>query len=165
MKQFAAVLCALMLLGGCDVSVNKGPPKSVTLSTQGTEQQQHQVFEAAGNFIHLLDAGKFDETWAILSPALKNNTSEFISTSVIKGTRLGLGTLKEHGPVTMGFTDQMPDAPAGHYAVVEFQSTYSVTTVKEKVVLREEDDGQWLIAGYFVGKSIVFGDSAKKNPL
>lgn len=164
MKQFAVVLCALMLLGGCNVSVNEGPPKKIMLSNPGTEQQQHQVFEAAGNFVHLLDAGKVDETWAILSPALKNNTSEFISTNTFKAMRLGLGTLKEHGPVTMGFTDQMPDAPAGYYAVVEFQSTYSVATVKEKVVLRE-DDGQWLIAGYFVEKSVIFGDNSKKTPL
>jgi len=163
MKQFMAMLFCVVLLAGCDISFSKGPPKTVTLSDQGTEAQQRQVFEAAGRFVHLLDAGKADETWAILSPVFKANTSEFMWTNLVKGLRLGLGTLKEHGPVTMGFTDQMPDAPAGRYAVVEFQSKYSVTTVKEKVVLRE-DDSHWLIVGYFVNKSVIWGDDAKKAP-
>lgn len=163
MKRFFALFFSLILLAGCDISFNEGPPKTVTLSDPGTEQQQRQVFEAAGHFVHLLDAGKADETWAVLSPVFKAKTSEFIWTNSVKGLRLGLGELKEHGPVSMGFTDQMPDAPAGRYAVVDFQSTYSAATVQEKVILRE-DDSQWLIVGYFVNKSVTLGDEARKTP-
>lgn len=163
MKRFFALFFSLILLAGCDISFNEGAPKTVKLSDPGTEQQQHQVFEAAGRFVHLLDAGKVDETWAMLSPVFKARTSEAMWTNSIKGLRLGLGTLKEHGPVSMGFTNEMPDAPAGRYAVVDFQSTYSATTVQEKVVLRE-DDSQWLIVGYFVNKSVTWGDDTQKAP-
>ncbi|OPA86141.1 hypothetical protein BFW87_25680 [Pseudomonas fluorescens] len=163
MKQFTVLLFCVVLLTGCDISFNNGPPKVVTLTDPGTPQQQQQVFEAAGRFVHLLDDGKADETWALLSPVFKAKTSEFVWINSIKGLRMGLGTLKEHGSVSMGFTNEMPDAPAGRYAVVEFPSTFSTTSVKEKVILRE-DDSHWLIVGYFVNKSVVFGDQAKTKP-
>ena len=161
MKRLIVMLCCGVLMVGCDVSFNKAPPKPVTLTDPGTPEHQRRVFEAAGRFIHLLDEGKVDETWTLLSPVFKAMTSEFVWSNSVKGLRLGLGTLKEHGPVSMGFTDQMPDAPAGRYAVVEFPSTYAVTSVKEKVVLRE-DGNQWLVAGYYVNKTVVWGDSAKE---
>jgi len=154
MKQFAVLLFLLMLCG-CDVSINKEIPK-VVASDPGTQQQQLQVINATVGFLQLLDDGKADQTWAVVSPSLKAVTSEMMWSNGIKAIRLGLGSLKERKSTAIGFTQHIPDLPDGSYAVVECESTFSTGQVKEKVIFRD-DDKQWRVIGYFVNKHFSFG--------
>ena len=75
--------------------------------------------------------------------------------------RFGLGALQKREPAAIGFIEQMPDAPAGKYALIEFASTFSTTTVLEKVVFRN-DDQQWRVVWYFFNKSVTFGGDQQK---
>lgn len=162
MKLLAIVLCSIVLLGGCDISFNKSTPK-VMASDPGTPQQQQQVFDAALVFLELLDAGKAEMTWPVVSPVLQAKTSERVWVNGLKALRLGLGVLQKREPAAIGFIEQMPDAPAGKYALIEFASTFSTTTVKEKVVFRN-DDQHWRVVGYFFNKSVTFGGDKQKAP-
>ena len=72
-----------------------------------------------------------------------------------------MGALQKREPAAIGFNEQMPDAPAGKYALIEFASTFSTTTVREKVVFRN-DDQQWRVVGYFFNKSVTFGGDQQK---
>ncbi|TFY87089.1 DUF4019 domain-containing protein [Pseudomonas nabeulensis] len=163
MKPLSAVLLSLVLLTGCDVSFNKPAPKAL-VSEPATEQQQRQVFNATVDFLRSLDAGSVDQTWPLSSPLLKATTSETVWTNGIKAMRLGLGTFVERQSAQIGFTTQMPDAPAGRYAIVECVTTFTTGPATEKVVLRE-DDSQWLVAGYSVNKRFFSTeDSDKKAP-
>lgn len=160
MKLLAIVLCSVVLLGGCDISFNNSTPK-VMASDPGTPQQQQQVLDTAVVFLELLDAGKADRTWPAVSPVLQAKTSELVWVNGLKALRLGLGTLHKREPAAIGFTEQMPDAPAGKYALIEFASTFSTTTVREKVGFRN-DDQQWRVVGYFFNKSVTFGGDQQK---
>lgn len=163
MKQLCAVLFSLLLLPGCDVSFNKTPPK-VLASEPATEQEQRQVFNATVEFLRLLDSGHVDQTWAVSSLSLKESTSEVVWTHGINAMRFGLGAFVERNSAHIGFTTQMPDAPAGRYAIVECISTFSTGPATEKVVLRE-DGSQWRVAGYSVNKRILsVGGSDSKAP-
>ncbi|PIB42016.1 hypothetical protein AOA59_21905 [Pseudomonas sp. 2822-15] len=162
MKLYAAVLLAAALLGGCDVSLNKPSPK-VVASDPGTPQQQHQVFDSAAAFLMLLDAGEPAKTWAAASPVMQAKTSELAWVAGLKTLRLGLGSLQARKPESIGFIVDLPDAPAGRYAVIEFASTFATTNVKEKVIFRD-DDTRWGVVGYFVHKSVTFGGDDKNAP-
>lgn len=163
MKQICVVLLSLLLLCGCDVRFNT-PPSKVLASEPATEQEQRQVFNATVEFLRLLDSGSVDQTWAVSSPSLKESTSEVIWTHGIKAMRFGLGPFVERKSAHIGFTTQMPDAPAGRYAIVECVSTFSTGPATEKVVLRE-DDSQWRVAGYSVNKRILStGSSDQQTP-
>lgn len=162
MKLFAVVLLSAALLSGCDVSFNKGTPK-VTASDPGTQLQQQQIFDAALAFLVLLDAGKADMTWSVVSPTFQAKIPEPVWVNGLKALRIGLGSFNKREPLGFGFTDQMPDAPAGHYAVIEFASTFATTSVKEKVILRDDDE-RWGVVGYFVHKSVTFGGDDQKAP-
>ncbi|QHF44981.1 hypothetical protein PspS35_14765 [Pseudomonas sp. S35] len=162
MKRFAVLWCSLALLSGCDISFNQNTPK-VTATDPGTPQQQQQVFDTARAFLALLDAGTAQMTWPAVSPVLQAKTSQQVWVTSLKGLRLGLGSFQKREPVALGFIDQLPDAPAGNYAVIEFASTFAMTTVQEKVILRD-DDKHWGIAGYFVHKRVDFADQDKKAP-
>lgn len=162
MKFYAAVLLTAALLGGCDVSFNKPSPK-VVATDPGTPQQQQQVFDTAVAFLMLLDAGEPAKTWTAASPVMQAKTSELAWVAGLKALRLGLGSLQARKPETVGFIVDLPDAPAGRYAVIEFASTFATTTVKEKVIFRD-DDTRWGVVGYFVHKSVTFGGDDKKAP-
>lgn len=163
MKHIICAALVSMLLTGCDVSFNQSPPKAL-VSEPATEQQQRQVFDATVEFLRLLDSGHVDQTWPASSALLKATTSEMMWTNSIKAMRLGLGTFVERSSAQIGFTTQMPDVPAGRYAIVECVTTFTRGPATENVVLRE-DDNQWRVAGYSVNKRF-FGteDSDKPAP-
>lgn len=102
-------------------------------------------------------------TWSVVSPTFQAKIPEPVWVNGLKALRIGLGSFNKREPLGFGFTDQMPDAPAGHYAVIEFASTFATTSVKEKVILRDDDE-RWGVVGYFVHKSVTFGGDDKKAP-
>lgn len=161
MKQIICAALLSMLLSGCDVSFNKTPPKAL-VSEPATEQQQRQVFEATVEFLRLLDSGNVDKTWLASSALLKATTSETMWTNGIKAMRLGLGTFVQRDSAQIGFTTQMPDVPAGRYAIVECVTTFSRGPATENIVLRE-DDGQWRVAGYSVNKRFFSSDDSDRK--
>lgn len=141
MKSLAVMVFILTMLGGCDVSFNNNTP-NVTATDPGTPQQQQRVFDTAVGFLGLLDAGTAEMTWPAVSPVLQAKTSKLMWASSLKGLRLGLGSFQRREPIAIGFIDQLPDAPAGNYAVIEFSSMFSTTSVQEKVIMRD-DDKHW----------------------
>lgn len=161
MKQLTAMLCILTLLSACDVSFNKSPPEVTAITDFGTELQQQQVADSTAIFFKLLDAGKIEQTWTDASPLLKAITSEVAWVNGLKATRLGLESFKDRGPLRIGFTKQLPDAPAGNYAVVECVSTFSGSTIKENVYFRNEDQ-QWRVVGYNVNRRFSLSSNDKK---
>lgn len=161
MKQIICAALLSTLLTGCDVSFNKAPPKAL-VSEPATEQQQRQVFDATVEFLHLLDSGNVDQTWPASSALLKTTTSERMWTTSITAIRLGLGSFVERNGAQIGFTTQMPDVPAGHYAIVECVTTFSRGPATENIVLRE-DDNQWRVAGYSVNKRFFGTDDSDKQ--
>jgi len=145
MKQLAAVLLSSLLLSGCDVSFNKNPPK-VIASDPASEQQQRDVFNATVEFLQLLDSGSVDQTWSVTSPLLKTSTNETVWNNGIKAARLGLGTFVERKSAHIGFTSQLPDAPAGNYAIVECVTTFTRGPATEKSCFaRMKANGVWRV--------------------
>lgn len=161
MKQIICAALLSMLLTGCDVSFNNTPPKAIA-SEPSTDEQQRMVFTATGEFLQSLDSGHVDQTWSITSPLLKATTSEMMWVNGIKAIRLGLGDYIERTSATIGFTSQMPDVPAGRYAVVECVTTFSTGPATENIVLRD-DDNQWRVVGYSVNKRFFGSDESDKN--
>ncbi|TFY85236.1 DUF4019 domain-containing protein [Pseudomonas kairouanensis] len=161
MKHIFCAALFSMLLSGCDVSFNKAPPKAL-VSEPATEQQQRLVFDATVEFLQLLDSGNVDQTWPASSALLKATTSESMWTNSIKAMRLGLGAFVERNSANIGFTTQMPDVPAGRYAVVECVTTFTRGPATENIVLRE-DNNEWRVAGYSVNKRFFGSDDSDKE--
>jgi hypothetical protein len=157
MKQCFTVLLSLLMLAGCDVSIDTNAPatstSTVQLSDPGSAQLQQRVVGNAASFLLLLDAGSADMTWATAGSALKATTSEANWIKGISGLRMGLGELKQRAHFQITFTKQLPDAPPGHYAAVQSQSTFANMTVTEAVLLNEEAE-QWRVVGYNISKTV-----------
>lgn len=157
MKQVFALCVSVSVLSGCDVAINTNAPtttaSAVTLSQPDSAQQQQLVAETAAEFLLLLDAGRIDMTWPPAGSALKAATSESNWVEGIRGLRAGLGELKQRDHFQVAFTKQLPDAPPGHYAAVQSQSTFANIVVTEAVLLSEEAD-RWRVVGYNISKTV-----------
>ncbi|MFF7110057.1 DUF4019 domain-containing protein [Pseudomonas sichuanensis] len=155
--KHGVLLVGLLLLAGCDVSINTNAPatnaSAVVLSQPGSAQQQKQIAETANEFLLLLDAGRADMTWTSAGSVLKAATTEPNWVKGISGLRMGLGELQQRNQYQVAFTKQLPDAPPGHYAAVQTQSTFANMTVTEAVLLSEEAD-QWRVVGYNISKAV-----------
>ena len=155
MKQCFAVLSSLLLVAGCDVSLNTNASgtqaSAVVVSDPGSAQRL--VVDTAVQFLMLLDAGRTDMTWVTAGSALKATTTESNWVKGIGTLRIGLGELKQRDRAQITFTKQLPDAPPGHYAAVQTQSAFSNLTVTEAVLLAEENE-QWCVVGYNLSKTV-----------
>jgi hypothetical protein len=151
MKQLMMVLLAAAMLCGCDSNKPVSSP-----GTTGTTQEQTEVLKAATDFVTLVDQDRIDETWLGASPLLKFSTNKLIWVNGIQALRSSLGDVENRSPKGFGFTHQLPDAPLGKYAAVAYTSTFSATSVEEKVAV-QKDQGQWKVTGYFVLKHFSYG--------
>ena len=158
MKHRFTVMISLLVLAGCDVSINTNAPTTntapaVTLSEPGSAQQQRRLVDTATEFLLLLDAGRIDMTWPSVGSVLKAATTESNWVKGISGLRTGLGELQQRDQFQIAFTKQLPDAPPGHYAAIQTQSRFANMTVTEAVLLSEEAD-QWRVVGYNISKAV-----------
>lgn len=157
MKHCFTVMISLLVLAGCDVSINTNAPinnaSAVPLSEPGSAQLQRQLVDTATEFLLLLDAGRIDITWPSAGSALKAATTESNWVKGISGLRTGLGELQQRDQFQIAFTKQLPDAPPGHYAAIQSRSRFANMTVTEAVLLSEEAD-QWRVVGYNISKTV-----------
>ena len=153
MKLTIAFLIAVTLVAGCEVSFNSGTADKGTVEA-GTAEEQTAVAKAANAFLKRLDAGKADETWSTASPLLSRSTNQVVWSVGIRTFRGSVGSFKSRGLKGIGFTHTVDGVPPGDYAGVGFDTTFSNSTVEEKVVLHK-DQGEWKVMGYFLTKSFA----------
>ena len=151
MKILATVLVTAALLTGCNVSFSDGSSKAAK-SEAGTEAQQTAVAKAASAFLGELDSGAVQDTWGQASPYLRQISNQSAWITGIRALRGSVGAFKSRKLKGMGFTHTLDGAPTGDYAAIAFDTTFSNSTVQEKVVL-QNGDGKWKVLGYFLSKS------------
>lgn len=152
-----AVMVALSL--GCGVKVKVGEEQVI-------EQSEHQPgeLEAAKasmwHFLHELEADR--DTWDLLSDSVRDSTMKITWSAALKGQDALFGELVERESAQATFTDNLPDAPPGRYFLCDFDSAYTKSRARERVVLVLEDE-TWKVAGYFKNKKLLSSED-NENP-
>lgn len=150
----------LLILSGCTVSFSPQPQADLPESTAGSPPQQAEAAAAAREYLAMIDSAAYDETWERSGTALRDTSSRFVWTNMLKATSRSLGIDADRQVEGFGFTTQ-PDAaaPVGEYVLVQFKSRSGNATATEKVVMQKEQ-GAWKIVGYFITKRAEFGTGA-----
>ena len=99
----------------------------------------------------MTDGGKYGESWDAASTLFRQAVTRAQWEEALRGVRSPLGKLASRKLVSANFTTSLPNAPAGEYVVLvydtEFEkkpgSTETVTFLKDK-------DGSWKAAGYYI---------------
>ena len=69
----------------------------------------------------------------------------------LEGVRRPLGNVVSRQLRSRTYATELPGAPDGEYVVIQFNTTFENKQVAvETVTPMLEDDGSWLVAGYFI---------------
>jgi len=158
MKLIATCIAAVLLLTGCNVSFSSGDKKSSSPeSTVGSPEQQKEAEAAARAYLSMIDRKEYEQTWKLVGPALRSQTSKFAWVNTLKVTRKALDPGKKRNLEGFGFSKQIdPSVPVGEYVLVQFNEIAGAVTTTEKVVM-QKDQSKWKIIGYFIYKKSQFG--------
>lgn len=119
------------------------------LSAADPREQQAQA--AAEQWLGLIDAGSFGESWQSAAPIFQKAVSQSDWKASLEVARKPLGTLLSRQLKSARFTKALPGAPDGEYVVLQFKTAFSNKRVAiETVTPMLDRDGKWKVAGYFI---------------
>lgn len=126
-------------------------PASILSQTPEKEPPEKAAQRAAESWLDLVDHGQFDKTWEEASPSFKAVVGQDKWVRTLEDLRTHYGKVKDRKLKLARYTKSLPNAPAGEYVVVQFQTTFADnSSVIETVVPMLDPDGKWRVSGYFI---------------
>lgn len=106
---------------------------------------------AAEQWLQLVDAGRFDESWQSAAGFFRDAVSRAQWKSSLKTVRKPLGSLVSRKLKQARYTKTLPGAPDGEYVVLQFDTSFSnKSSAVETITPMLQEDGQWRVSGYFI---------------
>jgi len=137
-RAFAAGLLALAAL--------------VALAPAGAQDAQQVLVQGvARDWLALVDAGRYEDSWKAAGAKLKLSATPARWGEVVAKGRAPFGPLVKRTILQTRFTRTFPGVPDGNYAVVIYRVAYAQRDDgEETVTLEREADGAWRVIGYVV---------------
>ena len=133
---------------------------AVFLSAAGRGQSvfaqspQAQAQKAAEEWLGIVDAGNYGESWDRAAQMLKDSVSRKDWISSVKEKRASLGRLVSRRLAKTDSLKNMPGLPPGEYFGLQFRSSFAnIPNATEVVVPTLEKDGKWRVSEYVVQKT------------
>ena len=147
MKFAAAAILSIAVFALPAAAQDAVKPAGATLGVADTAA----ATRAASEFLALLDAGKFAESWTASAVLLRGAVPQDQWSGALASMRAALGELSSRKLVSSTFTRSLPGAPAGDYLVLAYQTEFAKKAgTVETVTPMREPDGSWKVSGYFV---------------
>ena len=106
---------------------------------------------AAQEWLALVDAGKYLESWQKLDPAFGKKVGKKTWTSALTDIRTRAGKFESRKFKSAEYTKELAGAPEGEYVVVQYDSAFEKKkAATEQVTLILGRDLYWHVAGYSV---------------
>jgi Protein of unknown function (DUF4019) len=123
----------------------------LALALTGAEPQGQQPdVTAADAWVSLLDAERWNDSWAAAGTLFKSQMPQARWASTIAAVREPLGGVSSRVLKSATKSKSLPGAPDGEYAVLQFQTSFTNKAAAiETVVLSHEASG-WKVDGYFI---------------
>lgn len=106
--------------------------------------------KSAEQWLALVDAGNYDESWNQAAEIFKSKVTQDSWKQQVSAVRGQTGKLKSRKLKDAKATESLPGAPAGNYVILQYDSSFNAGQAVETVVLMEQKDNSWKVAGYFV---------------
>lgn len=110
------------------------------------------ALSATEEFLRLVDAGAYRETWNTVAPVVRTQTLVGAWTTALANARRGLGRRGHSELRGSRETNKVPGAPPGDFVVLLLSTSFDAGRAEETVTLMRVDQ-KWLVAGYFVRRS------------
>ena len=125
-----------------------------TLSLLGSPARADPVqaaTKAAKEWLALVDAGKYGQSWEHAARFFKKNVSREQWEKAVRQVRGATGPYVSRKLKSAVLTKELPGAPAGQYVVIQFEAVFkNKKDAVETITPMLENDKKWRIAGYFI---------------
>lgn len=146
-SMLAAVVAVTML----QISAAPAPaaaPRQVTIIPVKTPDPQ--ALAAARQWVSLVDGQRWDEQWKGVGTFATAQMSEAAWSGSIQAGRKPLGAVSSRVFRDAGKATELPGAPKGDYAIIQFATNFEQKPgVIERVTLVHEPSG-WKVIGYYL---------------
>jgi hypothetical protein len=136
---------ALMLVVAAMLAVGAAQEKSAQ------DKKVDAAVKAAESWLRTIDGGNYGKSWDEASSIFKSALTREKWNEAQQQARAPLG--KESARKLWGaeHKDSLPSAPAGEYAVMQFNTNFVYKSgAVETVTMVLENDGNWRAAGYYI---------------
>ena len=120
----------------------------VTLFAEEKPEQTAQ--KSAEQWLALIDAGKYDESWEQAAEFFKSAVTKDSWKQQVSAVRNQTGKFKSRALKSARYSENLPNAPPGKYVVIQYDSSFGAGPAIETIVPMQEKDGSWKVSGYFV---------------
>ena len=115
----------------------------------GNSEKESAAVSAAGEWLILVDEGKYDNRWEKAASLFKTAVKADQWSQTVKAGRTPLGKRLKREVKTVYYTTELPGAPDGEYVVIQFETSFenkksaieTVTPGIIKHIQKENSDG------------------------
>ncbi len=107
--------------------------------------------EAAEDFLQLVDAGDYEQSWESSSTLMREKIYLEVWNRQIPAMRSRVGALNKRIQDNASISDWAEGAPDGQYLTLKYASSFQrQASAIETIILVLEEDKRWRVAGYFI---------------
>jgi hypothetical protein len=123
----------------------------VSLVEAQNREKEKAAVAAAEQWLLLVDAGKYDQSWKEAAKYFKDAVSQDKWQQSLQAVRDPLGRLISRTVKRRVYTTSLPGAPDGEYVVIQFETSFqNKKAAVETVTPMMDKDGLWRVSGYFI---------------
>ena len=117
-------------------------------------QDTAEAQKAAGQWLALVDSGKYGESWDGASQSFKDAVSRAVWIRKVTAARKPLGKLNSRKLAKSDLVKDPPNSPPGQYVGIQYQSSFqNLNSAVETVVPMLDKDGKWRVSDYIIKKA------------
>lgn len=106
---------------------------------------------AAQSWLATVDAGRYGQSWDDASTTFRDGVARDKWEQMVSSVRGQTGSLLSRKVRSATYATKLPNAPAGEYVVIVFDSRFErIPSAVESIVPMKDSDGKWKVAGYVV---------------
>jgi hypothetical protein len=107
--------------------------------------------KSAEQWLALIDAGNYAESWKTAAGFFQAAVPQDQWGHTIAAVREPLGDLVSRQLKSAQYSEFLPDAPAGNYVVLQFNTSFAnKNAAVETITPKLDPDGQWKVSGYYI---------------
>ena len=116
-----------------------------------SSQQKQGSLASAENWLKIVDAGDYIESWKQSSENFKQRITQDRWEQDMPRVRSPLGKMVSRKMEDAFYTTSLPGAPDGQYVVIEFNTSFeNKKSGYETVSLTLDKDGKWRVSAYSI---------------
>jgi len=123
----------------------------VSYTNNQPKKEQIQAADAsAQEFLQMVDAGKYDDSWVVAAPYLREQIPQEKWLKELGNLRENVGKLNDRALKDASFTAAIKELPDNVLLQLEYAGNFEKGQFREIVTLMRETDSRWRVVGYLI---------------